>query len=208
MPPWAISSDLKLRIPVLRHVQGLSIRQICEVLGTRKSLLYSSDKLADVTNSNLHKLDYCRDTTLGSIGCRRSLNYEDINYIKSHCYLHSSVFLDELQSQLLLCRHVKISLSTLFQTLRRLGITRKKVSRHALERNEEKRAAFMNRLAEIAPDPEMLMFGDDAAKNKHILDRQWDAEHAELIMFNPDPLSEEHDGRFFLSSPMILYMAR
>ncbi|KAG2067714.1 hypothetical protein BDR04DRAFT_1104637, partial [Suillus decipiens] len=81
----AISSDLKLRIPVLRHVQGLSIRQICEVLGTRKSL---------------------------AIG---SLNYEDINYIKSHCYLRSSVFLDELQSQLLLRRHVKISLSTSFE---------------------------------------------------------------------------------------------
>ncbi|KAG2065213.1 hypothetical protein BDR04DRAFT_1108842, partial [Suillus decipiens] len=72
----AISSDLKLRIPVLRHVQGLSIRQICRW---------------------------------------RSLNYEDINYIKSHCYLRSSVFVDELQSQLLLRRHVKISLSTSFE---------------------------------------------------------------------------------------------
>ncbi|KAG2065700.1 hypothetical protein BDR04DRAFT_1107999, partial [Suillus decipiens] len=30
----------------------------------------------------------------------------------------------------------------------------------------------MNRLAEIAPDPEVLMFGDEAAKNKHTLDRQ------------------------------------
>ncbi|KAG2066532.1 hypothetical protein BDR04DRAFT_1106487, partial [Suillus decipiens] len=83
MPPWAILSDLKLRIPVLRHVQGLSIKQICE--------LY--DKLADA-NSNSCKL-----------GCWCSLNYKDINYIKSHCFLHSSVFLDELQSQLLLCRH-------------------------------------------------------------------------------------------------------
>ncbi|KAG2071404.1 hypothetical protein BDR04DRAFT_1098505 [Suillus decipiens] len=59
MPPWAISSDLKLRIPVLRHVQGLSIKQICEVLGIRKSLVYQTlqlyDKLAD-TNSNSRKL--------------------------------------------------------------------------------------------------------------------------------------------------------
>ncbi|KAG2068781.1 hypothetical protein BDR04DRAFT_1102692, partial [Suillus decipiens] len=107
-----ISSDLKLRIPVLRHVQGLSIKQIFEVLGIRKSLVYQTlqlyDKLAD-----------------------------DINYIKSHCYLHNSVFLDELQSQLLLRRRVKISLSTLIRTLRHLGLTLKKVSRHALERNEE-----------------------------------------------------------------------
>ncbi|KAG2066249.1 hypothetical protein BDR04DRAFT_1106975 [Suillus decipiens] len=56
----------------------------------------------------------------------------------------------------------------------------------------------MNRLAEIAPDPEMLMFGD----------KPWDAQHVELAVFNPDPLSEEHNGRFFLLSPMILYMAQ
>ncbi|KAG2066274.1 hypothetical protein BDR04DRAFT_1107011, partial [Suillus decipiens] len=57
-------------------------------------LCHLYDKLADVTNSNSCKL-----------GCWHSLNYENINYIKSHCYLHSSVFLDELQSQLLLHRH-------------------------------------------------------------------------------------------------------
>ena len=57
------------------------------------------------------------------------------NYIKSHGHLHSSAFLDELQSDL--SRHgVKVPMSTLFQTLRRFGITRKKVSHHALERNE------------------------------------------------------------------------
>ncbi|KAG2073906.1 hypothetical protein BDR04DRAFT_1094093, partial [Suillus decipiens] len=43
----AISSDLKLRIPVLRHVQGLSIRQICEVLGTRKSLKLADSQLRE-----------------------------------------------------------------------------------------------------------------------------------------------------------------
>jgi hypothetical protein len=47
-------------------------------------------------------------------------------------------------------------MSTLFRTLRRLGITSKKVSRRALERNDENRAA---------PNPEMLMFGNEAAKN-------------------------------------------
>lgn len=165
MPPWTVSYDLKLRIPVLRHVQGYSVKKICEALGIRKSLVYRTlqlyDSLADVTNTNSRRAGRCR-----------RLDFEDINYIKSRCHLHSSIFLDELQSDLLSCRNVKISLSTLFRTLRRLGITRKKVSRHALERNEEKRAAFMNRLAEIAPDPEMLMFGDEAAKNKHTLARQ------------------------------------
>ncbi|KAG2065197.1 hypothetical protein BDR04DRAFT_1108818, partial [Suillus decipiens] len=64
----------------------------------------------------------------------------------------------------------------------------------------------MNRLAEIAPDPEMLMFRDEPVKNKHMPDRRWDAQHMELIVFNPDPLSEEDDGQFFLLSRMILCM--
>ncbi|KAG2072773.1 hypothetical protein BDR04DRAFT_1095866 [Suillus decipiens] len=52
--------------------------------------------------------------------------YSSDKLTDSHCYLHSSVFLDKLQSQLLLRRHVKISLSTLFRILRRFGITHKK----------------------------------------------------------------------------------
>ncbi|KAG2074768.1 hypothetical protein BDR04DRAFT_1092287 [Suillus decipiens] len=94
MPPWAISSDLNAFLFFVMYKNFLS----------NKSELY--DKLADVTNSNSRKL-----------GRRRSLNYEDINYIKSHCYLHSSIFLDELQRQLLLRGHVKILLSTHFRTL-------------------------------------------------------------------------------------------
>ncbi|KAG2072759.1 hypothetical protein BDR04DRAFT_1096395 [Suillus decipiens] len=47
MPPWAISSDLKVRISVLRSRH-------------RKILVYQTlqlyDKLANVTNSNLRKL--------------------------------------------------------------------------------------------------------------------------------------------------------
>lgn len=58
---------------------------------------------------------------------------------------------------------------------------------------------------------QMLMFRDEAAKNK--IDR-WDTQHIELVVLDPDPLSEAHDGRFFLFSPlmelspMIFYVAR
>ena len=146
MPPRVVSYDLKLRIPVLRRVHGYSINKICEVLGIRKSLVYKTlhlyATLSDVASPNLR-----------TAGRRCSLNYEDINYIKSHSHLHSSAFLDELQSDLLSRRGVKVSMSTLFRTLRRLGIIRKKVSRCSLERNDEKRATFMNNLADIKNMP-------------------------------------------------------
>ena len=107
MPPQTVSYDLKLRIPVLCHVCGYSINKIYEVLGIRKSLvcktLHLYATLSDVAGPNS-----C------TAGRRRSLNYEDINYIRSHCHLHSSTFLDELQSDLLSRHGVKVSMSTLF----------------------------------------------------------------------------------------------
>jgi hypothetical protein len=66
-----------------------------------------------------------------------SLNYEDLNYIKFCCPLHSSIFLDELEGDLLSRCDVKVSLSILFRTLQRLGITCRKVSSHALEQNDQ-----------------------------------------------------------------------
>ena len=75
------SYDLNLRIPVL---------------STRSRFLAS-------TNPNSSPLCHCPHSDVAcpnsrTAGRRRSLNYEDINYIKSHCRLHSSAFLDELQS--------------------------------------------------------------------------------------------------------------
>ena len=83
--------------------------KICEVLCIRKSLVYKTlhlyATLSDVASPNSR-----------TAGRRRSLNYEDINYIKSHCHLHSSAFLDELQSDLLSQRGVKVSVSTLLNS--------------------------------------------------------------------------------------------
>ena len=47
-----------------------------------------------------------------------------------------------------------------------MQLTNKDVSGRALERNVEQRAIFMNYMAEIVQDPNMLMFGDEAAKDE------------------------------------------
>ncbi|KAH7903047.1 hypothetical protein BJ138DRAFT_983661, partial [Hygrophoropsis aurantiaca] len=73
------------------------------------------------------------------------------------------MYLDEAQQELLSRRNVHVSIPTLYRSLRQLGISRKQVSRRAYERNDEKWATYMNHIADIAPDPEMLMFGDEAA---------------------------------------------
>jgi len=65
-----------------------------------------------------------------------------------------------------------VSIPTLTRTLRRLLFTNKDVSSKALERNDPNRAVYMNHIAELVPDPEMLMFGDEASKDKRTSNRQ------------------------------------
>src|ERR1700709_2035043 len=108
MPPRTVSYDLKLRIPVLRHVYGYSINKICEVLGIRKSLVYKTLHLCHTLRCRQSQFMHSRPSSQSQ--------YEDINYIKSHCHLHSSAFLDELQSDLLSQRGVKVSVSTLLNS--------------------------------------------------------------------------------------------
>ena len=83
------------------------------------------------------------------------------------------IYLDELQDELHIKRSVDTSLSTLTCTLQQLGVSRKIVSAHASERNGEACALYMNRIAEEAPDANMLMFVDEAAKDERTLSRKY-----------------------------------
>src|ERR1700720_274371 len=96
----------------------------------------------------------------------RKLTSTDISFIKALISQHHTIYLDEIQEQLLSRRGTQISIPTLMRTLCRMQLTNKDVSGRALERNVEQRAIFMNYMAEIVQDPNMLMFGDEAAKDE------------------------------------------
>ena len=53
-----------------------------------------------------------------------------------------------------------------------MDYSRKRVSAIARERKELLRNAFMNRIADIAPNPEMLMFTDESAKDERTQTRR------------------------------------
>jgi hypothetical protein len=83
-----------------------------------------------------------------------------------------TIYLDEIQEQLLSHCGVKASITTLFHTLRRLHFTHKEISGKAFERNEQDRVIFMNWIAELVPNPDMLMFGDEAHKDEGTSNRR------------------------------------
>lgn len=68
-------------------------------------------------------------------GRHRKLISTDINFIKLLISEHPTIYLDEIQEQLLTRRSAQISISTLLGTLCHLHLLNKDVSGHALERN-------------------------------------------------------------------------
>jgi transposase len=159
MPRRAVSRDLKARVPILHYEQGLSIKKICELLGIKKSLAYQT--LVYSRTYSLHYNPYAYRS-----GRRCHLSATDVNFVYNILQRHHCSYLVEIQAELAVERGVSVSIPTLLRTLRHLHFSRKCVSVHALERNDLQRSAFMNRIADVAPDPEMLMFVDEAARNK------------------------------------------
>lgn len=160
MPRRNISRDLKARIPALRQL-GYSVKDICVLLGVKKTLVY------DVLGYQLRYNVPYNPILDGSIrGRKRTLDNDDLSFIRSILYCKSLLYLDEIQSLLLEHRGKTVSIPTLSRALRQLQITKKHVSARAIERNEQDRAIYMNNIAEIAPDPEMLMFTDESAKDE------------------------------------------
>jgi transposase len=159
MPPHSVSHDIKARIPILHHNLGYSIEEIGKVLGVKKSLIYRT-----LYFHRAHGQTYNPYSAQQSR--RRHLTSTDISFIRGLLHQKHATYLDEIQEQLLARRGTKISISTLSRTLHRLHLTHKNVSGHALERNNELRAVFMNQIADQVPDPNMLMFGDEASKDE------------------------------------------
>lgn len=159
MPRRHISQDLKARIPVLFHDQGYTVKEICEILGIKKSLVYQAltyfKAYGVAHNPFAHKP-----------GRNRLLAPADVKFVSALVDRRHTIYLDEIQDELYQQRGIFISIPTLCRTLRRLDYTRKVVSARALERNDLLRSAFMNKIADEVPDPNMMMFVDEAARNR------------------------------------------
>ena len=165
MPPY-ISNDLKGRIPALHYEQGYSVKKICQLLNIKKTLAYETLKLH-------RKFGVPYNPHARQRGLRpRCLTSTDISFVRALLNQQHTIYLDEIQEQLLSRRGVKVSIPTLTRTLRRLHFTNKDVSGKALERNERDRAIYMNRIAELVPNPDMFMFGDEASKDERTSNRR------------------------------------
>jgi transposase len=154
-----VSRDIKARTPILHYNMGFSVKNIAKVLGIKKSLIYKT-----LFFFRSHGLTH--NPSAAQQRRHRLLTSIDILFIRGLLRQRHTMYLDEIQEQLIIQRGVKISLSSLSRCVHRLRFTHKCVLGRALERNSQLRAVFMNRMADQVPDPNMLMFGDEASKDE------------------------------------------
>jgi transposase len=159
MPTRTISKDLKARIPALFHQHGFNIKEICGLLDIKKTVVYQALSYARAYgvpyNPHAHKP-----------GRKCALSQGDLKFIVTLLNHRHSLYLDEIQERLRTECGTSVSITTLLYTLHRLHYSRKGASARALERDDLLRSAFMNRIADEVMNPDMLMFVDEAARNK------------------------------------------
>jgi transposase len=165
MPPRT-SRDLKAHIPSLHYEQGYNVKEICKLLNVKKTLVYTTLQRQRSFGLSYNK---CAQRQHGP----RRLTSTNLSFIRALLNQQHTVYLDEIQAQLFSRRGVRVSVPTLTRTLRRLHFTHKDVSGKALKRNERHHAIYMNRIAELVTDPNMLICGDEASKDERMSNRRW-----------------------------------
>jgi transposase len=162
MPCRKVSRDLKARIPYLAYVEGFKIKEIGQLLGVKKSMVYQTLNYYRNYGVTYNPKAYMHH----SRGRHRMLDTIDVRFIKSMLDQEPSLYLDELQDLILMQRRIHVSVPTLLRTLRRIHFSQKDISIHALEWNDTDRAIYMNNFATLVSDPAMVMFIYEAAHNK------------------------------------------
>ena len=163
MPYHPVSKDLKARIPALQR-QGYNVKTICNLLGIKKTLVYRS-----LSCVRCHGVPY--NPHGHQFGRCRALSHEDLKLIVALLNRRHCIYLDELQADVYNIRGTLLSQSTLMRTLHHLHYSHKCVTIRALERDDLMRSAFMNRIADEVPNPDMLIFIDESARNRRALAR-------------------------------------
>ncbi|KAG8945188.1 hypothetical protein FRC04_001167 [Tulasnella sp. 424] len=106
-----------------------------------------------------------------NIGRPRELNALDCAFLEGCIERQPDIYLSELQEKLEDARGVVTSVSTIHRTLLRRGFTRKRVTREAAERSEDARDQYLLQVGQY--DPEMLVFVDESAYNRHVSRRTY-----------------------------------
>ncbi|KAF5329840.1 hypothetical protein D9611_013423 [Ephemerocybe angulata] len=162
--------------PGLGHITlAPALRLVCSSGGEAADVLChireeDMDACARALRCLLETGDVVRHST-GLRGRPRQFQFEDIDYLLRVIKHRPDWFLDELQMLLQTNRFVAVHFTTIYRALERARVSRKKLKKIAAERDEEKRANFIRRMAQYTP--EQLGFLDEVSKDERTGSRRF-----------------------------------
>jgi transposase len=159
-----ISRDVKISAIRLYERNLLPLRDILDCCGFSKRTWYRIMHLWNTTGDVLPP----RASLRGRV---RNLDHDDLGYLLALVRQNPDYFLDELLHLLETNRFISVHYVTIHRELERAGVSSKKLKRIALEHNEERRAAFISRMARYAP--EELRFLDEFSKDARSVSRRY-----------------------------------
>jgi transposase len=159
-----ISRDVKIAAVRLHERELLDLEDIFDCCGFSCCTWFRIWKLWRETGDVVPEKKSLR-------GRVRDLDQEDLNYLLELIRENPDYFLDELLYLLATNRFISVHFTTIYRELERLNVSRKKLKKIALERNEERRADFVARMAQY--DPEELGFLDEMSKDARSIGRRY-----------------------------------
>jgi transposase len=159
-----IQRDVKIAAIQLAERQLLPLSDILLCCGISRRTFYRIMKLWKETGDVINDPPVLR-------GRYRTLHHTDIHYLLQLIRQNPDYFLDELLRLLKTNRFISVHFTTIYEELTRAGVSRKRLQRIALERNEALRADFIARMAQFFP--EELGFIDEVSKDERTVGRRY-----------------------------------
>ena len=169
--PRTISRDLKIAAIRLYERELLSVSDILDCCGFSKRTWQRLVKLWRTTGDVVPESQSLRARL-------RVLDHEDIRYLLFLIRQNPDYFLDELLYLLKTNRFISVHYTTIYRTLERVRVSRKKLQRVARERDEDQRAEFIARMARYSP--EELGFIDEVSRDERVVGRHYGRAHKGL----------------------------
>jgi transposase len=162
MPNRRIERGIKLAGIKLYEHGLLPLAVILDVLDYSRSTFFRTLKLWHETGDVVSARSRLR-------GRHRLLNYDDVSYLLLLVENNPDYFLDELLHLLETNRFISVHYTSIHRALERAGVSRKKLRKIAIERNELRRANFVHSMSQYTPH--QLGFLDETSKDERTLVR-------------------------------------
>ncbi|KAF8694338.1 DDE superfamily endonuclease, partial [Rhizoctonia solani] len=135
--------------------RGHSVAEAAELTGLSEHTVRTIRNEWDSPSSTVRR-------PLGILGRPRALNLGDIWFLTEQVHQTPGLYLSEIQGELSNVCSVDVSLGTISNIIKRCGITRKKVEKHAKERSEPRRIEHWQQIHALYT-PEQLVPVDESS---------------------------------------------